>query len=310
MVTIRLVRRAMACDFAIVVAGENKAFLTDVANEALDEIGRLDEQLSCFNPRSEVSFVNANAAKSPVRVDPGLFELLRLAADVRRDTGGAFDVTTGPLIDLWRAAEESGEEPSVKAMEEALSKIGMERIVLDDSANSVAFAVEGVRINLGAIGKGYAVDRAASVLADYGIESALVSGGASSIRAIGIPPDGEAWNIGIRHPSKIDERVTTVQLADRAMATSGGVRQRDECVKERFEHIIDPVTGRPAEPSAVSVTVLAPKAALADALSTAFYLRGRDMAESYCRRHSDISAIIVEQPKGFPTFNFQLSTFN
>ena len=295
----------MACDFSIVAAGEDKAFLTEVANEALDVIQRLDEQLSCFNPRSEVSFVNANAAKGPVRIDPGLFELLRLAAEVHRDTGGAFDVTTGPLIDLWREAEESGVEPSGKAVEKALSKVGMARIVLDDSANSVAFAFDGVRSNLGAIGKGYAVDRAVSVLSDYGIESALVSGGGSSVRALGVQPDGEAWNVGIRHPSKTDERVATVRLANRAMATSGGIRQRDESVEERFEHIIDPVTGRPAEPSAVSVTVLAPSAALADALSTAFYLRGKDLAEPYCEEHDDVSAIAVEESNGgFVTMSF------
>lgn len=286
----------MACTFEVILSGEDKAYLTDVANLALDEIERLDEQLSCYDPRSEVSYLNYEAANGPVIVEPGLFSLLRLAGQIGEDTGRAFDVTTGPLIDLWRRAEKTGTEPDMQAIRHALAKVSVSHIVMDERTNSVGFDTEGVGINLGAIGKGFAVRNAARVLREYGVQSALVSAGRSTICAIGDRAPGErGWNIGIRHPVKLDERVATVNLRDRAMATSGGVAQRDEKVEERFEHIIDPATGMPARPSTVSVTVLADDAAAADALSTAFYLRDIELAEAYCGSHPGVEAVFVKE---------------
>jgi len=283
----------MACEFEVVAVGEDRAALADIANLALDEVVKLDERLSCFRPTSELSLVNAEAARGPVIVSPDLFEILRAAQEVWRETEGAFDVTAGPLVDLWRTAEEMGIEPDRQAIEGALEKVGMARVLLDDETHAVSFDADGVRINLGGVGKGYAVRKAASVLAEHGVESALVSGGGSTVQGFGPGPDGDGWKIGLRHPSRLDERVHEIALLDEAMSTSGGPAQQDRDVEERFEHIIDPVTGMPARGEAASVSVMTRDAMLSDALATAFYLRGREFAERYCAEHEGIRAIFV-----------------
>jgi thiamine biosynthesis lipoprotein len=273
----------MACEFEIILEGEDRQSLIDIANLAFDEVERLDQTLSCFRPTSEVSYLNAEAARRPVIVGPDLFEILRIAKQVWSGTDGAFDVTSAPLVDLWREAEKTGALPSKQAIDQSLEKVGMAHVLLDEQTHAVSFDAGGVRINLGAIGKGYAVRKAASILMDYGVESALVSGGRSTIQAIG------SWNVGIRHPSNPDERVAEIELKDQAMSTSGGPAQRDRDVEEHFEHIIDPVTGMPAQSEAASVTVIADDAMLSDALATAFYLRGRDLAQ----RYPDVRAVYV-----------------
>ena len=283
----------MACEFEIVAVGEDRAALSDIVELALDQVDKLDERLNCFRPTSEVSYLNSEAALRPVIVSPDLFEILRVAKDVWHDTEGAFDVTAGPLVGLWRKAEKSGIEPDPQAIEAALKKVGMGHVLLDEATHAVQFDSEGVRINLGAIGKGYAVGRAASILIEYGVESALVSGGGSSVLGIGPGPDGDGWKVGIRHPTEFDERVDEVTLRDQAMSTSGGPAQRDPSVRECFEHIIDPVTGTQARSEAASVSVIAADAMLSDALATAFYLRGRELASRYCTGHEGVRAVFV-----------------
>lgn len=284
----------MACKFEILLSGDREDYLTEVAKLALDEIDLLDEQLNCFARTSELSYLNAEAARGPVVVDPALFGVLELSEQVWRDTDGAFDVTAGILIDLWREAESTGAEPDGVAITAAIEGVGMPRVFLDPETNSVGFARDGMRVNLGGIGKGFAVGRAASVLREYGVESALVHGGRSTVYAIGAPPGADSWRIGIRHPRNAGEYVTTVELRDAALSTSGGLQQRGEGEQERFEHIIDPVSGMPGCSGVVSASVITGSAALADALSTAFYLRGRALAESYCSCHGGTRAVIVE----------------
>jgi thiamine biosynthesis lipoprotein len=293
MAWVRLSRRAMACEFEVVATGEDSRALGDIAELALDEVERLEERFSCFRATSEVSYLNSEAALRPVIVSPDLFEILRVAKDVWRDTNGAFDVTAGPLVGLWRKAEQIGFEPHSDAIEAALTKVGMAHVLLDEATHAVQFDSEGVRINLGAIGKGYAVGKAASILTEYGVESARVSGGGSSVQGIGPGPDGDGWKVGIRHPSKLDERVEEIVLRDQAMSTSGGPAQRDPNVREHFEHIIDPVTGAQAHSEAASVTVISGDAMLSDALATAFYLRGRELADAYCAGHEGVRTIFV-----------------
>ena len=284
----------MACEFELILSGQSQDHLRQVGELALDELSGLDGQLSCFDPRSELSYVNAYAAGESVMVEPGLFELLTLAAEVSRETQGAFDVTAGPLIELWREAERSGTGPSADAIDAARELVGMRHVILDERDNSVRFDREGISMNLGAIGKGCAVGRAIEVLREHGIGSALISAGRSTVYGLGAQPDGKPWRIGIRHPERFDERVAAVELVDASLSTSGGPRQRDRAVEERFEHIIDPATGMPAWADVISATVIASDPALSDALSTAFYLRGKHFALDYCRAHEGVRALLVE----------------
>ena len=285
---IRVVRRAMACEFEIVLDGDDKQTLVDTANFALDEVQRLGVELNCFNPASEVSLVNEAATHRPVVVSPELFEILSAAQSIWRETDGAFDVTAGGLIDLWREAEKTQIAPSAQAIEEALAKFSMGWVQLNEQTHEVRFNAPTMKINLGAIGKGYAVRRTVDILKEYGISFALVSGGRSTIQSIG------RWSAGIRHPSKLDGRVCEIELTDQAMSTSGGPAQRDPDVDECFEHIVDPKTGAQAYGTAVSVSVITDDAMRSDALSTAIYLRGPELA----RRLPNIRAVFVDSDAG------------
>jgi len=306
----------MACTFEIMlIDGRERNELVDIGNVALDEIERLDGELSCFRPTSEVSFLNAEAARRDVVVGPELFEILSAAKQVWRETQGAFDVTAGSLIELWRTAERTGTAPEQSVIDEALRWVGMQYVALDEEMHAVRYVPDqsatlrpaqdadrslhtarcGIRINLGAIGKGYAVRKAASILREYDVSSALVSGGGSTIYGFGGGPDGDGWHVGIRHPSRLDERVAEIVLRDQAMSVSGGPAQRDRDVEETYEHIIDPVTGMPAESQAASVTVITEDAMISDALATAFYLRGRAWANRYCASHPETRAVFVDE---------------
>lgn len=271
----RVSRPAMACVFEIIFEETERQALRDIANLAFDEIQRLDRELSCFRAASEVSHLNDEAAHRAVMVTPELFDILSVAKDIWRGSDQGFDVTAGPLIDLWRNAENTGVAPDKQAVEDALENVGMGYVLLDEQTHEVRFDRPGIKINLGAIGKGYAVRQASAILREYGVTSALVSGGRSTIKSIG------SWTVGIRHPSRFDERVFEIELNDQAMSTSGGPDQRDPDVAECFEHIIDPKTGGTAQSVAASVSVITHDAMISDALSTAFYLRGAGLIDDF-----------------------------
>ncbi len=179
---------------------------------------------------------------------------------------------------------------------------------LDRQRQSVAFDREGVRINLGSIGKGYAIDRAVAVLAAYWWPtSGLVHGGRSSLYALGSPPGqlGGRWEVALRNPFEPESPLGTIRLRNRALGTSGSAFQQFEIDGQIYGHIIDPRTGEPARGPA-SVTVLAPTAALADALSTAFYLLGPDATRDFIANHPEVGAVIVERTDSDPAIRLHV----
>lgn len=290
-----MTRWAMACEFRILIAHPDEHYARQVAEAAFDEIYQLESAFNCFDPKSEISYLNAHAHKGYVAVSPDLFEILSFARQIYQETDGALDVTIGPLVALWKSAEQSKIRPDGKAIRDATDRVGMQHLILDPETNSVRFAKEGLQINLGSIGKGYAVGKAVEILRSFGVSSGLISAGNSTTYALGLTPDGTPWQIGIRHPESPNERVAVVELVDRSLSTSGGPRQRDEQVEEFFEHIIDPSTGEPVQTDLISASVITTDPTLADALSTAFYLRGKTFASHYCLANEGIEAILVEK---------------
>ena len=291
-ITIRMKRPAMGCEFELVLCGADRQYLLDAGGEAFEELERLEEQLSVFRPASDISDINARAGSEPVRVDPRLLNLLLLAKRVSADTGGAFDVSSGPLIERWSRVADGLPVPTAEEIAELLSKCGMRHLRLDEEAGTVRFEHEGMSLNLGALGKGYAVGEMASLLHDRGIGAALISGGASSIYALGRPPDDGAWTVGIRHPVNRAERLTTVRLCDRSLSTSGGHERFVEANGVKYSHVVDPRTGYPAEGLLVAA-VIGRDPAEGDALSTALLVLGKDGAREYCDGHAEVSALLV-----------------
>lgn len=286
---IRVHRRAMTCRFEITLAGEDGAFVP-AARTALDEIDRLEDELSAFRETSAISRLNRLAARQPVVVPRHLIDLLAGCQRLHHETGGAFDITSAPLSRCWGFLRREGRVPDADAIEVARTLVGCDAVQLDRDEGSVRFTREGTELNLGAIGKGYALDRVSSGLRASGVGHALLSAGRSSLLAIGGRGDG--WRIDLVSPQVAGRAIAGLELCNAALGTSGAGEQFVIADGHRYGHVIDPRTGWPAN-GVVSASVVASDAATADALSTAFLVGGINLAKRYCAEHRDVLALIT-----------------
>jgi len=274
---VQVARNAMATRFEIVLNGSNATMLRAAGEEALDEIARLESQLSLYRSTSEIARVNARAAFEPVRVTPLVFSLLKHARDLNVQCNGAFDVTIAPLVRCWGFMGGTGQPADPEQLAEARQCIGMSHVHFDDERYTIRFDREGVMLDLGAIGKGYAIDRAVDLLRDAGIESALVHGGTSTVYGIGKPLDNEVWNVAVANafkpPDSDSIKLPTITLTDEALSVSAIWGRSFEKEGKTLGHVIDPRTGEPCQ-GAQLATVISKSATDSDALSTALLVLG------------------------------------
>jgi thiamine biosynthesis lipoprotein len=286
-----LSRRAMACRFEIYLCAGDRDGAAGAA-AALDEIDRLERQMTVYRDDSEVARINRLAARRCVRVERGLFSLLQRSQRLSQRTEGAFDIAAGALIKAWGFFKGPRRVPAEGEIADVLERVGMRHVALDPAARTVRFAVPGVELNLGSIGKGWALDRAAEVLVRRtGATRYLLHAGHSSMLARG-GPDGDGWWVGITDPADPRRRIGRLRLRDGALSISGAVYRYFEHGGRRYGHTLDPRTGRPAEGVRMTLAA-APTAAEADALSTAFYVLGPEAARRYCRSHPGVQAIVL-----------------
>jgi thiamine biosynthesis lipoprotein len=300
-------RAAMACRFEILLPDSS---LAAAAGEALALVDDLEQQLSVFKPDSELSAINRSACERPVEVEHGLFALLETCARLWAETSGSFDAAQGALSALWRCCRKEGRAPRPEEIEAAVSQGGMQHVILDPPRKTVAFTRPGVALNLGAIGKGYAVDRICHHLRAGGVRNALAHAGHSSIFAMGGPAPGQPWLVSVENPQSPDEPIAKIALRDQAMATSAATHQAYEVDGHRYGHIIDPRIGRPAgwrADKVLSATAIASTATEADALSTAFHIMGLEQAAAYCERNPGVGALIVRRDE--ESGNLQVTNF-
>jgi thiamine biosynthesis lipoprotein len=291
----KLGRRAMGCEFEVIIDPRRSPLAAEAAEQALDLMDELESQLSVYRDDSEISRINRTAAAEPVAVESHLFDLLGYAAMLCDQTGGAFDVTAGALTEVWGFFRRQGRMPTDVDLADAMKKVGSQWLALNVVEQTISFSREGLLINLGAIGKGYALDRCAELLIEKGVADAMLHGGQSSLLALGNRfADAAAtpgWVVGLRHPMRPRTRLGEVRLLNQAMGTSGAGYQFFTHQGKRFGHILDPRSGRPAE-GVLSASVVAPNAATADALATAFYVMGLEATQAYCERHPEIGAVL------------------
>jgi thiamine biosynthesis lipoprotein len=268
----------------------------ETAAAAFGLLERLESQLTVYRDSSEVSHLNRMAAFQAVRVETGLFALLRLATEVSELTGGAFDVTAGALVKAWGFYRGPRRVPSADELQRARAMCGMRNVVLDSATESIRFLQPGVEINLGSIGKGYALDRVAAALDDAGnLPAVLLQGGSSSVYAKGSPTaDGRGWPVDIKHPWQTGHCLGRLWLRDKGLGTSAATFQYLEHEGRKLGHVLDPRTGWPAE-GVASASVVAPTAAEADGFSTAFFVGGPELARAVCAGRPDIGCVLLTE---------------
>ena len=287
---VRVHRPAMACRFEVVLDSADARHVP-AARKALDEVDAIEAALTYFRETSELARVNRAAAAGPVAVSPELFALLALCRELHAASGGAFDPTSTPLSRAWGFLLREGRVPDPAEIAAARAEVGFDAVALDEKARTVRFARPGLELNLGSIGKGWALDRVTAGLRAASVERALVSAGGSSQRAWGPRP----WEVALTSGG---ETLATLRLRDAAIGTSGAAEQNVEKGGRRYGHVIDPRTGWPAE-GVRSATAVADEAAVADALATAFLVGGEAVARAVCAaRRGTMAVLALEHEPG------------
>ena len=303
---------AMGTAFTIVAYGKDQVYLSEVVREVWDEIDRLDAQMSNYKLQSELSAINRDAARHAVMVEPRLFELIQDSLRYSKETGGAFDITVGPLLKAWGFFRGQGRVPSDAELAKIMRGIGYQHVLLDPARREIRFDKRGIELDLGAIAKGYALDRAANILRSQGVASALISSGSSSLYAIGAPPGEPGWKVSIRDPFDSKKAADTVLIRNFSLGVSGDYEKFFKLRGKIYSHIFDPKTGRPVE-DMLSAAVLAPLGESSDALSTSFYVMGPARSRAYLNQHPDLRVIFYlhgSTAGKFKRIELQSSSFN
>lgn len=260
---------------------------------ALDEMQRVDGLLSNYRPDSELSRMNTGAAKAPFRASRELYDFVKRCRSYFDETLGTFDPTMGMVVRAWGFFSPRPARPSPSDAAAAKARSGFDKVRLDDVSQTVSYAVEGLELDPGGIGKGYAADRAVSVLRSLGISSALVSAGGSTLYALGRPPDGEGWKVGVRDPSKPTTFLRFVLLRDNALSTSGVSEKSVQIDGHRYGHIFDPRSGEPVE-NMCQVSLTADTATESDALTKAAFILPRETLIALLGERRKIHILRVE----------------
>jgi len=283
----KFARLAMATRFEFALLGEDERMLRSASEEAFDEIQRLERKLSLFLPDSEISFVNRHRSINPIRLSPELFFLLHRAVYLSKITEGTFDITVGPLMRCWRRSAGSHDVPSIGTIQQALEMVGSSLLHLEEKHYALQFEKPGMEIDLGSIGKGYALECAAQILLDAGVESGLLHGGASSVYAIGSESGTSPWKIGIAKPAPefldhqenlpqtASETLAIAPLTNDSLSVSAVWGRGFKSGSTYYGHVIDPRTGFPVR-KVLSSAVVLENPTDADALSTALLLMDQE----------------------------------
>jgi len=279
----RFPHRAMATTFEIIIQHEDKTYAQQAAKAAFDELDRMEGELSRFIENSDIARINNLPAGRPLPLSLTTFECLQISAELWAETKGAFDVTVGFLVDCWRDEDKNPRTPSPQELQSAREHTGMHLILFDEPTHAVALMRSPVRVDLGGVGKGYGVDRMAQMLREWSIDRALIHGGFSSVLALDAPQGSVGWPVTLSYPGDRGRSLARLPLERIAVSGSG---------LEKGPHIIDPRSGQPVERK-IATWSIAPDAARADALSTAFMVMTPEEVEAYCADHPAVRSLLI-----------------
>ena len=304
--TEKVVAKKMGSRFEITAVHSDPAHALEAIDAAYTEIDRIESMISSWKPDSFTSAINRNAGVAPVAVPEELFNLIRRANKVSALTDGAFDITYAGFGKLWNFKAEAPAIPSETTIAEALKSVGYKNLQLDQETHSVFLPKTGMMIGFGAIGKGFAANRAVFILKAYGIVSGVVNAGGDMV-LFGQQEDGSLWDVGVAHPRDRDRVFARLRLSEQAVVTSGDYESFMTIEGKRYAHILNPKTGYPVD-FLQSVTIICPDGELADALATAVFVMGREKGLALIDRLDRIECMVVDA-KGERWYSKQLQTF-
>ena len=290
---------SMGTSYRVTVPGADAKSESEVDSHVRRELQRVDALMSTYRTDSELSRFNRHASTDPYRLSDDTFSVLALALATSEVTGGAFDITVGPLVDAWGFGPHGETDPpSDAALSELLNNTGWRKLALSEEHQSAIKETSELQCDLSAIAKGYAVDRVAAALEALGYDDYLVEVG-GEVRAGGNSPSGKPWRLGVERPDASGRLVQRIlHLSETGVATSGDYRNFRQVGGERFGHILDPRTGRPATSKVASATVLDPSAARADAFATAMLVLGEADGIAMAEEHDLSVLLVVRDGKG------------
>ncbi len=287
-------RTVMGTFAHIVTVSDDHSIAARSVEAAFDALVAIDNMMSDYKADSELSRLNRKGFPGPVEVSPELFNILLDSIEFSKMSKGSFDITIGPVVDLWRHAEKTGRKPTQQEIAVAKSKVGYKKLILklDGQTRTAQFAVNGMRLDLGAIAKGYAIDRAIYAARSTGASGAIVDVG-GDVSCFGFTPRSERhWRVGLQDPDDESKTILVLKLAQMAVATSGDYRRFVEIEGQKYSHIIDPATSSSAS-KFTSVSIIAPTAIEADAIATCVSVMGLDAGMRLVESLKDVEALVI-----------------
>lgn len=283
----------MGSRFDITVVAKDSIQAKQYINTAIKEIQRIENLISSWSKDSQTSLINNNAGIAPVKVDKELFDLISRAIQISKLTDGAFDISYASMDKIWKFDNSMIKMPSNKEIEASVAKVGYSNIILDKDKSTVFLKLKGMKIGFGAIGKGYAADKAKDLLIAKGVTAGIINA-SGDMNTWGKQPDGSDWKVAITNPLNKNNAFALLPVVNKAVVTSGNYEKYVILGNKRYSHIIDPRTGYPST-GIVSVSVFAPKAELADALATSVFVMGIETGLNRINQLAGVECIIVDE---------------
>lgn len=285
--------KLMGSRFDITVVAQDEKTGNEYIDLAVAEISRIEKLISSWDDNSQTAEINRNSGICPVVVDPELFQLIERAMAISRLTDGAFDISYASMDKIWKFDGSMTEMPSSEAIKASVAKVGFQHIILNKSDHSVYLDQKGMKIGFGAIGKGYAADKAKALLMSKGVQAGIINA-SGDMNTWGTQPSGDDWKVGIVNPMNKNKVFAVLPLHQGAVVTSGDYEKYVRFNGVRYTHIINPKTGYPAT-GIVSATVFAPKAELADALATSIFVMGIDVGLNRINQLPNVECILIDE---------------
>lgn len=296
----------MGSRFDITVVAKDSTEANKYIDTAVCEITRIEKLISSWDAKSQTSKINKNAGIKPVVVNKELFSLIQRSLGISKLTDGAFDISYASMDRIWKFDGSMKQKPSKEEIRNSVNKVGYENIILDDSNNSVFLKLKGMKIGFGAIGKGYAADKAKALLIEKGVVSGIINA-SGDMNTWGKQTNGEEWQIAITNPMDKAKAFALLPIKEGAVVTSGSYEKYINFDGVRYSHIINPRTGYPSI-GIISVTVFAPKAELADALATSVFVMGKEVGLNRINQLPNVECIIIDEHGNlFTTENIKIN---